>query len=155
ILQHPIYACANTVIVSGFKPHAELQIFIGGDPTPIGIQPNSIDLGSGQLVTVSIHFTVGQVISAKQVVAGVTSQPSNTVTVTDYKTDYPAGLPQPQIDPATCLDCGAAVGVTDVIPGSSWTVSAQDPIGGGAFGPKMSVGSGVGHSYAFVSPHFK
>ena len=155
ILQHPIYGCADTAVVMGFEPHAELQIFVAGDPTPIGIQPNSIDLGSGQVVKVSIHFTPGQVISAKQVMGGVTSPPSNTVTVTDYKTDYPSGLPQPQIDPAICLDCGAAVGVTDVIPGSSWTVSAQDPIGGGAFGPKMSVGNGVGHSYAFVSPRFK
>ena len=155
ILQHPIYGCADTVVVMGFVPHAELQIFAAGIPTPIGIQPNAIDLGPGQVVKVSAPFTVGQVISAKQVMGGVTSKPSNTVTVSDFRADYPGGLPQPQINPATCLDCGAAVGATNVIPGSSWTVSAQNPTGGGAFGPKMSVGSGVGQSYAFVSPRFK
>ena len=47
ILQHPIYGCTDTVIVMGFEPHAELQVFVAGDLTPIGIQPNSIDLGSG------------------------------------------------------------------------------------------------------------
>ena len=31
ILQHPIYGCADTVVVMGFVPHAELQIFVDGD----------------------------------------------------------------------------------------------------------------------------
>ena len=85
ILQHPIYGCADTVVVMGFVPHAELQIFAAGIPTPIGIQPNAIDLGPGQVVKVSAPFTVGQVISAKQVMGGVTSKPSNTVTVSDFR----------------------------------------------------------------------
>jgi outer membrane protein assembly factor BamB len=155
ILEHPIYGCADTVVVKGFAPHAKLQIFVDGVLTP-SLSPAAPD-PSGQVVKVSIHFTVGQTVTAKQVKAGVPSKTSNTVAVTDYKADYPNGLPQPQINPATCLNCGAAVGVAylSVIPGSNWTVFAQDPIGGGNYGPKTAVGSGVGYSYADVSPHFK
>jgi outer membrane protein assembly factor BamB len=156
ILEHPIYGCADTVIVKGFAPHATLQIFVDGNITPSGVYSDATN-PSGQVVKVSMPFTVGQTVTAKQVKAGVSSKASNTVTVTDYKADYPNGLPQPQIDPATCLDCGAAIGVSSssVIPGSNWTVFAQDPTGGGNYGPKTAVGSGVGYSYAFVSPHFK
>ena len=154
ILQHPIYGCADTVVVMGFVPHAALQIFVDGNAAPSGVDLDAIN-PSGQVVKVSIHFMAGQTVTAKQVKGGVSSKASNTVTVTDYNADYPNGLPQPQIDPATCLDCGAAVGVSNVIPGSNWTVFAQDPTGGGGYGPKMPVGSGVGYSYAFVSPHFK
>jgi outer membrane protein assembly factor BamB len=154
ILQHPIYGCADTVVVMGFVKHAELQIFVDGNIMPSGVDPDGKD-PSGQVVKVSIHFMVGQTVTAKQVKGGFPSKASNTVTVTDYKADYPNGLPQPQINPATCWDCGAAVGVSSVIPGSNWTVFAQDPTGGGSYGPKTAVGSGVGNSYAFVSPHFK
>jgi outer membrane protein assembly factor BamB len=156
ILEHPIYGCADTVIVRGFAPHATLQIFVDGNATPSGVYTDATD-PSGQVVKVAPPFTIGQTVTAKQVKGGVPSKASNTVTVTDYKADYPNGLPQPQISPAACFDCGAAVGVSSssVIPGSNWTVFAQDPTGGGNYGPKTPVGSGVGYSYAFVSPHFK
>jgi hypothetical protein len=154
ILQHPIYGCADTVVVMGFAPHATLQIFVDGNTMPSGTYTDATD-PKGQVVKVATPFNVGQTVTAKQVKAGVPSKASNTVTVTDYRKDYPNGLPQPQIDPATCLDCGAAVGVSSVIPGSNWTVFAQDPTGGGNYGPKTPVGSGVGYSYAFVSPHLQ
>jgi hypothetical protein len=153
-LEYPIYGCADTVMVQGFELHAELQIFVDGNLTPSGVDTDGLD-SSGQIVKVSAPFTVGQTVTAKQVKGGFSSKASNTVIVTDYQSDYPNGLPQPQINPAACLDCGAAVGVSSVIPGSNWTVYAQDPTGGGNFGPKMPIGTGVGVSYAFVTPNFK
>lgn len=153
ILQHPIYGCADTVVVTGFVPHAELQVFRAGQVAPIGTFTDAINPG-GQVIKVSIPFTVGETVWAIQITAAGKSKHSNIVAVTDYKIDYPNGVPQPSISPATCLDCGAAVGVSNVIPGSSWTVFAENPMGAG-FGPKMPIGTGNGYSYTFVSPHFK
>jgi hypothetical protein len=151
ILQHPIYGCADTVVVTGFSPGAELQIFIQGKTAPVGIDHAAVD-PSGQVVKVSGALTIGQQVYAIAVKGGVSSKPSNTVVVTDYKLDYRNGLPQPEISPAPCLNCGAAVGVTSVIPGSHWIVYAENPTGGGGFGPKTQIASGDGYSYAFVSP---
>jgi len=153
ILEHPIYGCADTVVVTGFVPHAELQVFVAGQAAAIGTVINAIN-PSGQVIKVSMPFTVGQTVWAIQIKGAAKSKRSNIVTVTDYKLDYPNGVPQPSISPATCLDCGAAVGVSNVIPGSSWTVFAETPMGAG-FGPKMPIGSGNGYSYTFVSPKFK
>jgi outer membrane protein assembly factor BamB len=150
ILEHPIYGCADTVVVTGFVPHAELQVFVAGHAAALGTVSDAVN-PSGQVIKVSMPFTVGQTVWAIQINGGVTSKRSNVVTVIDYKRDYPSGLPQPSISPATCLDCGAAVGVSNVIPGSSWTVFAETPMGTG-FGPKTPIGTGDGYSYAFVTP---
>jgi hypothetical protein len=85
----------------------------------------------------------------------VESAPSNAVTVKSYQEDYPAGMPQPRIAPTPCLDCGRAVGVTDVIPGATYKVFAEDSLGGGSFGPPVEVGSNKDFPYTFVSPAFK
>ena len=75
--------------------------------------------------------------------------------VKNFQEDYPSGLPQPVIDPSTCLDCGAAVGASAVVPGATWTVNAETPIGGGAFGPKVKIGSNQDFPYTFVAPQMK
>lgn len=153
ILQVPIYECADTVVVKGFVPGAKLQVYIGGTPPAVGggtgITP------SGEPFAVSSAFTIGQVVTATQTVNGIESGPSNAVTVKSYKDDYPAGMPQPRIAPTPCLDCGRAVGVTDVIPGATYKVFAEDPLGGGSFAPPIEVGGNKDFGYTFVSPAFK
>ena len=153
ILQNPIYACADTVVVKGFVPHAELRIFVAGVTTPIGTDPDGL-YPDGQPIKVGIHFTANQAVTAIQVVGGHKGPPSNTVTVKNFQQDYPGGLPQPVIDPGTCLDCGAAVGASAVVPGATWTVFAETPMGTG-FGPKMKIGSNQDFPYTFVSPQLK
>jgi outer membrane protein assembly factor BamB len=152
-LQNPIYACADTVVVKGFVPHAQLRIFLAGVAAPIGADPDGL-FPDGQPVKVSIHFTANQVVTAVQVVGGHQGPSSNAVKVKIFQEDYPAGLPQPVIDPGTCLDCGAAVGASAVVPGATWTVYAETPMGAG-FGPKVTIGSNQDFPYTFVSPQLK
>lgn len=63
ILQNPIYACADTVVVKGFVPHAELRIFVAGVTTPIGTDPDGL-YPDGQPIKVGIHFTANQAVTA-------------------------------------------------------------------------------------------
>jgi outer membrane protein assembly factor BamB len=153
ILQKPIYECADTVVVQGFVVGATIKVYIGGTPPAVGSGTGITS--SGQPFTVASAFTIGQVVTATQTVNGIESKPSNAVTVKSYKDDYPAGMPQPRIAPTPCLDCGRAVGVTDVIPGATYKVFAEDPLGGGSFGPPVEVGSNKDFGYTFVSPAFK
>jgi outer membrane protein assembly factor BamB len=152
LLQKPIYGCADSVVVKGFAPHAGLRVYVAGTMNPIG-QKVGVHT-DGEPVHVSISFTAGQVVTATQIVGGVESPHSNAVTVKNYKDDYPSGLPQPRIDPATCLDCGKAVGVNDVIPGAWWKVYAEDPKQGGGFDPPVQIGGNQDFPYTFV-PGFK
>jgi outer membrane protein assembly factor BamB len=153
VLQRPIYACAETVVVNGYIPFAKIQIYVAGNPAPIG--SGTASEPSNQPIKVSAPFTQGQVIHATQTFDGVESTPSNTVTVTSYKDDYPAGLPQPRLSPTPCYECGRAVGIADVIPGAWWKVFAEDPLAGGGFGPVTEVGGNADFSYTFVNPAFK
>ena len=153
ILQRPIYECADTVVVNGYIPNAKVEVFIAGNPSPVG--SGTASEASGQVIKVSSAFVKGQVVTARQIFDGVNGPPSNAVTVTSHTEDYPAGLPQPRIAPTPCYECGRAVGVADVIPGAWWKVFAEDPQPGGSFGPAVEVGQGVGYSYTFVSPAFK
>ena len=133
ILQKPIYECADTVVVKGFVPGAKIQVYIAGTPAPLGSGTGITS--SGQPFGVTSAFTIGQVVTATQTVSGVESGPSNAVTVKSYKEDYPAGMPQPRIAPTPCLDCGRAVGVTDVIPGATYKVFGGGPNSGAAAWP--------------------
>jgi outer membrane protein assembly factor BamB len=153
ILQRPIYACAETVVVNGYVPQAKIEVYVAGNPSPIGSTTASEP--SNQPVKVSAPFVERQVVTAIQIVGGAKSQPSNAVTVTSYKDDYPGGLPQPRIAPTPCYDCGRAVGIADVIPGAWWKVFAEDPKAGGGFNPPVEVGGNADFSYTFVSPAFK
>src|SRR5262245_35361829 len=153
ILQRPIYACADTVVVKGFVPGAKIEIFVAGNPVPIGG-------GTGipyfnETFKVATPFVSGQVVTAVQIVDGVTSAPSNAVTVRSHKEDFPTGLPQPRLDPVPCYECGRAVGIADVIPGAWWKVFAEDSLPGGAFASPVEVGGNKDFPYTFVTPAFK
>src|SRR4051794_19429581 len=147
ILQRPIYECAETVVVNGYIPLAKIEIYRAGDPSPIG-SATATEV-SNQPVKVSGPFVKDQIITAIQIFDGAKSTPSNAVTVTSYKDEYPAGLPQPRLSPTPCYDCGRAVGIADVIPGAWWKVFAEDPKAGGGFNPPVEVGGNADFSYTF------
>ena len=152
VLQYPIYACASSVVVQGFVPGAKIDVFADGAPTPIGSMQTW--LSSGQLVSVNISFTAGQKITAKQTFDGATSNPSNEVTVTSHTEDYPNGLPTPRIAPTPCYDCGRALGIVDVVPGSWVKIFMERARAGGGFDPVAQIGSTIGGSYAIVGTPF-
>jgi putative pyrroloquinoline-quinone binding quinoprotein len=151
ILQFPIYACAQSVVVKGFIPGAKLEVFVDGTPAPIGSAQSW--LSAGQNILVSAAFTTGQVVTAKQTFGAATSGPSNAVTVTSHTEDYPSGLPAPRLG-VPCLECGKALGIGDAVPGALVRAFAENPAGGGGFAPAAEVGSVRDFGYTFINPQF-
>jgi len=151
-LRFPIYACGTTVLVKDFIPGARLDVFLDGNPTPIGTVQSW--LSTGQNIKVSVSFVTSQRITARQTFDGVTSGPSNAVTVTSHVEDYPAGLPAPRLSPAPLLQCGRAVGIADAVPSAVAKVFAENPAAGGGFDPPVQVGSVSDFGYTFVNPGF-
>lgn len=158
-LGHPIYACSSTVTVQDFVPGATIEVFIDGSPAPnpsfIGQIPDP-----GALHDVGATFTAGQVVQVTQTVAGTTSAPSNAVPVTSHTEDYPDGLPRPRLFKHPLRQCGHAVLVEDVVPGSSVEVSHEEPLAGGGFDTPMTVGgfqasTDWGLNWTGVSPQFE
>ncbi len=158
-LGHPIYACSSNVTISNFLKDATLNVFIDGSPAPnpsvVGKFP---DLGVN--FDVGTTFTAGQVVHVTQTVGAVTSGPSNSVPVTSHTEDYPAGLPKPRLFKHPLRQCGHAVLVEDVVPGSTVEVFAENPTGGGAFGAPATVGgfhasTNWGLNWTGVSPQFE
>ena len=133
-LGQPIYACSSAITVQNFLPGAKIEVFIDGAPAPnpsfIGTLPSP-----GQTHETGQKFTAGQVVYVTQTLGSATSAQSNQVTATSHTEDFPAGLPKPRLFARPLLQCGHAVLVEDVVPGSSVTVHAEDDAGGGAFKP--------------------
>jgi outer membrane protein assembly factor BamB len=152
ILQGPIYACAQSVVVKGFVPGATLDVLVNGTPPPVGSTKSW--LSGGQNIIVSTAFTAGQQITATQTFAGVTSGPSNTVTVTSHTVDYPGGLPEPRLDAVPCLECGKAVGLADYAPGALVRVFTENRRSDGTFDPPVEAGQARDWGYAFITPAF-
>jgi outer membrane protein assembly factor BamB len=153
ILQGPIYACGQSVVVKGFVPGAKLDVLVNGTPPPTGSITSW--LSDGQNIIVSAAFTVGQQITATQTFSGATSGPSNSVTVTSHTADYPAGLPEPRLDGVPCLECGKAVGLADYVPSALVRIFTETRRADGTFDPPVEVGQARDWGYAFVSPDFK
>jgi len=139
ILSEPIYECTNVVFVQGFVPGAEILVFAAGDPSPIG--GGTSLFASGATFKVTITFSKGQVITARQKFKGVTSGPSNAVTVRSYKDDYPSGPPKPRIDPPPLYRCGRATGSRDQLPGSHLEYRSESALAGGGFAPPVTIAS--------------
>ena len=157
-LGHPIYACSTVVTVKDFLEDATIEVFIDGAPAPnpsfIGQIPDP-----GAVHDVGAAFTAGQVVHVTQTVDGVTSAPSNAVTVTSHTEDFPDGLPKPRLFKHPLRQCGHAVLVEDVVPGATVEVSSEDPLGGGGFDPPVVVGgfsasTEWGLNWTGVSPQF-
>jgi len=157
-LGQPIYACSSAITVTNFLPGAKIEVFIDGVPAPnpsfIGTFPNP-----GQTHDTGQQFTAGQVVHVKQTLGAATSSDSNHVTATSHTEDFPAGLPKPRLFAHPLYQCGHAVLVEDVVPGSSVTVHAEDDAGGGTFKPIQDVGgfqasTEWGINWTGVNPEF-
>jgi outer membrane protein assembly factor BamB len=152
ILQQPIYACAQSVVVKGFVPGATLKVLVNGTPPPVGSVTSW--LSDGQNVIVSAPFVQGQQITVTQTFGGATSGPSNSVAVTDHTADYPGGLPDPRLDAVPCLECGKAVGLADYVPGALVRVFSESRRPDGTFDPPAQIGEARDWTYAILSSAF-
>lgn len=139
-LGHPIYSCGTAITVTNFLPGAKIEVFIDGVAAPhpsfIGVNP-----AVGQTHDTGVSFTVGQVIFLTQTFDGATSPHSNSVTVTDYKVDFPAGPPKPRLFAHPLFECGRAVLAEDVLPNSAVAIQSEDDNGAGGFKPGVTVGT--------------
>lgn len=150
ILLKPIYACGTSVRVSGFLPHAKLMVFDQANPT--------VAIGSGEGIVqhpwqpVDVPaLSAGQMLFVIQTAPdGTKSGPSNVVTVTSHKEDYPNGLPQPVLQVPPPLACGAAIGIEPPIPSATVRIRAEEPNGPTTFGPFFEIGNVRDFPYAFV-----
>jgi outer membrane protein assembly factor BamB len=158
-LGQPIYACSSNVTITNFLQHAKLNVFINGAPAPnpsvIGDIPiPGINFDTGHV------FVAGDTVFVTQTVDGVTSGPSNTVPVTSHTEDYPAGLPKPRLFKHPLRQCGHAVLVEDVVPGSTVSVFSEKALGGGVFDTPVTVGgfnasTEWGLNWTGVNPQFE
>lgn len=105
----PVYACATAVEVRGLIYGAKLTIFIDGAQ----VAQVQVTQPSQQIVAVPA-LVVGQEVVAVQEKNGVVSAPSTPVKVHDHRDDYPAGLPEPEIDPALIHECGRTIAVRHI-----------------------------------------
>jgi hypothetical protein len=120
----PVYGCSKLVVVRGFIPHAEIEVSVDGAAVAT-IVDAGLGVPSGVAVGLPQELAVGQVVTALQRFAGAQSDPSPPVTVRDHHLDFPAGLPQPKIDPPPLYECGVATAISNVLVGSTVWLTAD------------------------------
>jgi hypothetical protein len=123
-LVEPVYACAKLVVVRGFVPHAELEVSVDGSPVTT-VADAGMGVPGGAVVALPTELQVGEVVTALQRFGGAESGSSPSVTVSDYRLDYPAGVPQPKVDPPPLHECGVATAISNVLTGSEVWVTAD------------------------------
>lgn len=119
VVEGPLYACATVVRVSGFVPNATVAVYVG--TTQMGTFTS--DLPDGANFTLPTPLAIGQVVTARQTVLGMQSDPSVGVTARDHTIDYPSGLPNPSHYSPPYYACGRAVGLSGLVPGATATVT--------------------------------
>jgi hypothetical protein len=122
----PTNECSQSVYVDSFIPHATITVFLSGAVIggPIPTEFGFVD------VPLMHPLHVGDQVTAKQTVNGVTSQPSAVMIVGKM----PATLPTPTIDPKI-YQCGRVVPVHNLVPGVKVEVrdlTTSSGIGNGA-----------------------
>lgn len=157
-LAQPIYACSTHVTVKNFRKDARIDVFIDGAATPSGSAIGTVP-ELGVVIDLGTSLTGEQTLHATQTIDGVTSGPSNIVPVTSHREDYPNGLPRPRLFKNPLLNCGAAVLVEDVVPGSRVSVTSETARPDGTFESPVQVGTFEastewGHNWTGVSPRF-
>jgi photosystem II stability/assembly factor-like uncharacterized protein len=113
IIDRPLFHCATTVSVSGFMPGAKIEIYVNGS-TIIG--GGVSDSPWGQVFSVSPVLNFGDVITATQTFDGVTSLPSQPLTVEHTEKYFGGSLPKPKLD-EPIYNCGGAIGVSNLAKG--------------------------------------
>lgn len=140
-----LYACATAVTVTGFVPHAKLELEINGSSLPL-TQAGYAD-PDGFTFTGIGPLTAGQVVRAKQHSGGSASDWSDPVTVRDYTQDYPAGPPRPEVSPEPVYQCGSRTGVRNLLVGCNAWIMADGSEVGRVDGAKEHQGINVNPDY--------
>ena len=120
----PTNECAKSVYVDSFVPGAEITVFQGGGTIIGGPFPTIFGFAD---VPLTVTLAVGESITAKQTVNGVTSAASAPMVVGTM----PTTLPAPTIDPHI-FACGRIVPVHNLISGV--TVEVTDTTTGAVIG---------------------
>jgi len=119
----PLYRCATAVKVTGFVPHAEIDVEVNSSievNVQVGYpQPN------GEIIELPNPLEANQRVRARQRTSTAQSQWSAHVTVRDHTEDYPAGPPRPQINPAPVYECGSRTGVSNLLVGGNVWITAD------------------------------
>jgi hypothetical protein len=130
-LQPVAYDCAQNVDVDNVALDATVTLTVNSTVyTQLAKNVRHIEFA------LSAPLVVGDVITATQMIGGITSPPA-TVTVRDHLLDFPGGrLPPPVINPDLIYECADVIAVAHV-PGATVTVSSS-------VGPDVTGSGGTG-----------
>jgi outer membrane protein assembly factor BamB len=138
IVDHPIHDCAMAVHVSSFIPKATVAVFAGG--VEVGHDTPLVGFAD---IPLARPLVLGESITARQTFSGVTSDPSDEVTVEAYPM-----LTKPVMAPVLYA-CGLGVAVDNLV--ASTHVEIADLSAPGA--PVIGTGETTGpHTAISVSP---
>jgi hypothetical protein len=104
----PLYGCAEAVYVDGFVEDAEVELLIND------VSAGVINPAQGPNPIMFVGFSplvIGDKVQTRQQENGTWSELSDPVIVTDYRDDYPDGLPAPAINPSTVYACSSVIAV--------------------------------------------
>jgi hypothetical protein len=117
------YACATSVTVYGFVPHADLEIEVAG--ASVLTQTVGFPQPVGATLTLPAALGIGDAVRVRQSFGGAMSDWSAAVTAQDHRIEFPAGPPRPQINPAPVFECGIRTGVSNLLAGVDVWVTAD------------------------------
>jgi hypothetical protein len=141
-----LYACATAVTVSGFVPHAKLELEIDGGALPL--EQAGYPDPDGYTFTGIGPLTAGQAVRARQHAGGVASPWSTPVTVRDHTVAFPSGPPRPEVSPEPVYECGARTGVRNLLVGCNVWITADGGEVGRVNGAKEHQGVNVNPDYS-------
>lgn len=114
----PVYQCATKVAVESAVLNAKVILSVNGiDVATYSPARNPLLIEFSGLAPLK----VGDLLSVRQELSGISSATSPKIQVRDYKADYPKGLPAPVISPSLIYACAEVIGVVHV-PSSIVTV---------------------------------
>jgi hypothetical protein len=142
----PAWQCGTAVVVRGFVAHATLDLEIDGTIVVTGF-PGGFPGPDGCRIPLAAALTAGQKLRARQTFNGVTSDWSAMVIAVDYKTQFPAGPPRPQINPEPVFKCGRRTGVANLLVGCDVWIEADAVEVGKVKGAKAHQGVNVSPAY--------
>jgi hypothetical protein len=141
----PAYGCGTAVTVTGFVPHAKLELEIAG--VSVATAQAGYPDPDGFTFTGIGPLSPGEVIRARQESGGVTSPWSAPQTVMDHSQEYPAGPPRPEIAPSPVFECGSRTGVANLLTGCNVWITADGTEVGRVDGAKEHQGVNVNPDY--------
>ena len=147
IVTAPLYGCATAVNVTGYVPHARLDVRVDGAIVLHGVD-GGFPQPAGAMIPVPAPLVPTQVVRARQISGAATSDWSGPVTVRDHTADYPAGPPRPEITPSPVYTCGGRTGVGNLLIGSDVWIKDEAGQVGLVNGANTQQGVNVAPAYA-------